>query len=70
MYKIEINKLPYFVRSASVSGRELRKIANIPLNHILKFAIPRHWNLIEIFAEDQVDLTGPGTEQFLSVESE
>jgi hypothetical protein len=66
MYQIEINKLPYSVKLGCITGEELRKMGNIPSNHVLRFAIPGHWSLVIIRNADYIDLTRPGTEQFLS----
>jgi hypothetical protein len=66
MFKIEINNLPYSVELGFITGGELRKIGNIPTNHVLQFAIPEHWNLVVVSNNDYIDLSRPGTEHFLS----
>jgi hypothetical protein len=65
-YDIIINNISHSVELGFIIGSEIRKIGNIPSDHIIKFQILGRTDLIEIGDNDNVDLTRPGAEYFFS----
>jgi hypothetical protein len=69
-YEIFINNISHLIELGSITGSEIRRIGNIPPDHIIKFQILERTDLlIEIGDDDSVDLTRPGAEHFFSENS-